>query len=287
MQDRPRALIVDDEDSVRQMLRLALADEGWELAEADSAESALALLGRESFDLLITDKNLPGKSGVDLVRQVREHNDAIAVIMMTSFGSVENALTMLDLNVSAYLEKPFEDIFAVARAARASIEQRRVGAKGGSAQAIGHFQRAARALGPVGKKDGGETAVAILVCWRSCFERDWLLRRIQRPGDNVVLVDDTRLAEQHIDERPFNLMIVDGSTHNPTVLEFLAAARTRQPAAACVVVADKPTLATVSRLISLDVRAVLERPLDERKVADRLDALLTRVRRSATTRPDQ
>jgi DNA-binding response OmpR family regulator len=102
-------LIVDDEPSVRDLLT-AFFEERFEVRQAASAEEALPLVLEESFDVLLIDKNLPGMNGVELIRQVRELNDDVAIAMITGYPSAESIVDTLNLGIDAYIEKPFNSL---------------------------------------------------------------------------------------------------------------------------------------------------------------------------------
>src|SRR5688572_28755865 len=96
---------------------MSFEDDGWECRTAASAEDALEVLRRESFDVLFFDKNLPGMSGVDLLARVREENHDVPVVIMTAFASAGSAKESLNLGVDRYVEKPFKDVFELPRLA--------------------------------------------------------------------------------------------------------------------------------------------------------------------------
>lgn len=103
-------LVVDDEDSIREMLETLFEAKGASCKTAASAEDALRVLVKESFDVMLVDKNLPGMSGVDLIRQVREADDEVAIVMMTGYASADSIIETLNLGIDAYIEKPFSSI---------------------------------------------------------------------------------------------------------------------------------------------------------------------------------
>ncbi|MCU1277742.1 MAG: two-component system sensor histidine kinase/response regulator [bacterium] len=121
MTARHRVLIVDDEPAVLAALQLAFADDGaagvaFEVVGAASAEAALALVGRQRFDLIVTDKNLPGDSGLQLVRALRDAGQAQPVIVITGYTYSQSRQEAQALGV-AYVEKPFADIYEIPRLA--------------------------------------------------------------------------------------------------------------------------------------------------------------------------
>lgn len=108
--DRPaKILIVDDEIVIHAVFEEFLADTGYELTAVTSAEEALERLKAESFDLAIIDKNLPGLSGLELMRVLRGVHLDLQFIMITAYGSLDTAVEALQLGAVDYIQKPFKD----------------------------------------------------------------------------------------------------------------------------------------------------------------------------------
>ena len=82
--------------------------EGGASLVALSAEDAMLLLENEKFSAVVTDKNLPGKSGLDLLRYVREKHPGCACLIITGFVSTESVLEAMKLGASHYLQKPID-----------------------------------------------------------------------------------------------------------------------------------------------------------------------------------
>ncbi|MDQ3265174.1 MAG: hybrid histidine protein kinase/response regulator SinK [Myxococcota bacterium] len=106
---RRRLLVVDDEEIIRMVFRDLMGKE-CEITEAATAEEALEHLRHSSFDLVVTDKNLPGLSGLELAQEARRMNPASKVILMTGYPSVVTAQQATELGVMDYLLKPFDEI---------------------------------------------------------------------------------------------------------------------------------------------------------------------------------
>ena len=107
---RKRLLVVDDEPMILRIFRDLMGKE-CEVVEAESAEIGLGHLRAGSkFDLIITDKNLPGVSGLELAQQARRLDPSSRVMMMTGYPSLVTAQQALELGVVEYLLKPFDDI---------------------------------------------------------------------------------------------------------------------------------------------------------------------------------
>ena len=105
---RPRILIIDDEDGVRNSLSLLLADEGYDATTADRADRALEVASVAAFDVILCDVRMPGRSGLDLLPDlVRAQPDA-TILMMSAYGDVEQALQAVRCGAYDYLAKPFE-----------------------------------------------------------------------------------------------------------------------------------------------------------------------------------
>ncbi len=121
-----RILVIDDEVSVRDLLLRVLADAGHEVVAVETGEAALMKLAKQPFDLLVVDKNLPGMSGLDVLRLVRTHYPRLRAMLITAFPSPEAEATAQDLGVHGYVTKPF-GIVTIVSAVDAAIEAGRTG----------------------------------------------------------------------------------------------------------------------------------------------------------------
>ena len=101
-------LIVDDEPSMRRMLEILLAQEGYAVQSADSAEAALEALGAKPFDLVVSDIRMPGLSGMDLLKRLKGEDSSTEVILMTAYASTDSAIEALKLGAFDYVTKPFQ-----------------------------------------------------------------------------------------------------------------------------------------------------------------------------------
>jgi DNA-binding NtrC family response regulator len=108
-----RILMVDDERIVRDVVREVLDRPGWYLIEASDGETAIELLLKEPFDLLITDKNLPGITGLDVIRRAKAVDPMMGTLLITAFASRESVEEAMAIGVDDYLVKPFDisDLF--------------------------------------------------------------------------------------------------------------------------------------------------------------------------------
>ena len=127
-----RLLIVDDEEAARYGMRRALETFRCEIAEAESAEAAHALMRNSTFDLLLLDVNLPGITGLEFLNQIRAESEASKteaphVVIITAHGSERLAVQAVKSGAYDYLSKPFEvdDLRLVVKNAFENIELRR------------------------------------------------------------------------------------------------------------------------------------------------------------------
>ena len=104
---QPRILIVDDEGSMREMLRIVLKRDGYDALTAENGRTAIELLGRERIDLLLSDIRMPDVSGVEVLRAAKAANRDIVAFMMTAFASTDTAVEAMRLGAVDYFTKPF------------------------------------------------------------------------------------------------------------------------------------------------------------------------------------
>ncbi len=102
-----KILIVDDEVLMRNFLIEALKRKGLEAVAAENGQKALNLLKNQSFDLVITDMKMPGLTGMDVLKYVKEVSPRTLVIVVTAFGTIENAVEAMKNGAFHYLIKPF------------------------------------------------------------------------------------------------------------------------------------------------------------------------------------
>ena len=105
---KEQILVVDDEADLRQAIVESLTSDGFEVCGVATAEQAQEMLSQTPFDVLITDNNLPGKTGVDLLEDTLSRYPEIVGIVITGFGTVETAVHAIKTGAYNYLSKPFK-----------------------------------------------------------------------------------------------------------------------------------------------------------------------------------
>jgi DNA-binding NtrC family response regulator len=112
-------LIIDDEAAIRESLQTLLELEGYSVITAGSAEEGLARQGEHSFDLILLDLALPDRNGMDLMGDLRAQDPQLSIIMITAYGTVENAVKAMQVGAANFIQKPWdnEKLLADVRAA--------------------------------------------------------------------------------------------------------------------------------------------------------------------------
>ena len=103
-----RILVVDDETSMRQLLEITLRKEGHRVTMAESGQKAVEAFSKAAYDLVISDIKMPDRSGVEVLRVVKQSAPETPVIMITAYSSAETAVEALRLGAYDYIAKPFE-----------------------------------------------------------------------------------------------------------------------------------------------------------------------------------
>jgi two-component system phosphate regulon response regulator OmpR len=105
--DAPHLLVVDDDRRIRDLLSRFLLGEGYRVTTADTALEARAKLGSLRFDLLILDVMMPGETGFDLAKAIRQ-TSSVPILMLTARDEAESRITGLETGADDYVTKPFE-----------------------------------------------------------------------------------------------------------------------------------------------------------------------------------
>jgi DNA-binding NtrC family response regulator len=112
-------LIIDDEAEIRESLQTLLELEGFAVETAATGEAGLQRTGEHPFDLILLDLTLPGRNGMEILAEIRAHETGLPVIMITAFGTVENAVRAMQGGAVNFVQKPWdnEKLLADVRAA--------------------------------------------------------------------------------------------------------------------------------------------------------------------------
>ncbi len=107
---KPYLLVIDDDEAHREGMALLLEDEDYRVDQADSAESAMELIRKNAYDLIITDYKMQKIDGMELLKIINDYDPMLKVIMVTGYGSIEHAVEALRLGAFDYMPKPIDPV---------------------------------------------------------------------------------------------------------------------------------------------------------------------------------
>ncbi|MEE9382477.1 MAG: response regulator [Nannocystaceae bacterium] len=102
-----RVLVIDDDENVCAHLDRLLTQDDCDVTTTTEPDDGLRLIDHNDFHVLILDLQMPGRGGLELLGQIRKHDQNIAVLILTGFPSLESATSAISLDVSSYMQKPF------------------------------------------------------------------------------------------------------------------------------------------------------------------------------------
>ena len=103
-----RLLIVDDDPMIRHFVDLVLTQQGYKVASAATPDTAMQVLGRETFNLVLLDINMPGMTGLDILRLMRTRQKRPKILMMTAHRDPATIMKAMEQGADGYLAKPFK-----------------------------------------------------------------------------------------------------------------------------------------------------------------------------------
>jgi DNA-binding NtrC family response regulator len=248
-------LIVEDDAVLGGVLQAAFGRE-WHVELAENAAEALIAFREFPPDVVLTDKNLPGMDGMQLLGELRRLDPTVGIVVMTAYGTVDSARDSIDQRVDAYIEKPFPDVFGLMR----ELER------------VRESVVARRRHTPV-KVGIGPLAVGV-----ACADADRrhrlkeFLGRVDRLGW-CSSVEDLAAA---VRDRQCTATLVDCPSLAGDAAEMVELVQPRQTP--CIVVAEGLSVVDITRLIDLRVKALIDRPIDDSRFGELLFRALERMR---------
>jgi two-component system nitrogen regulation response regulator GlnG len=200
--------LVDDDASIRWVLERALRNDGMTARAFEAAEGALDALRREAPDVLITDIRMPGASGLDLLRRIRDQRPALPVIVMTAHSDLGSAVSAYEGGAFEYLPKPFDIDQAVAlvrRAASAGLPGSGEGAAARIPELLGRapaMQQVFRAIGRLAR-----SSVTVLITGESGTGKELVARALHehspRAGKPFIALNTSAIATDLLESELF------------------------------------------------------------------------------------
>jgi CheY-like chemotaxis protein len=240
-------LVVDDEVVVLTVLREILRRSGYRVTTAASAEEAIALMQARPFDLVLTDKNLPGASGMEVLRVARTLKPPPAVVMITGYSSYDSAAIALDIGALDYIEKPIRDVEALRFRIKRALSRRNE-----------QLERT--------REEGGESGTRgrILIVELEGTRRRLMTEFLGKEYEVTAAANgDEALAVLKNDR--FDLVLADRNLPGMSGLRVIEQARQLLPHCASVLYTAYPSFETVKEAFDLGVDAYLVRPSDDLK----------------------
>jgi CheY-like chemotaxis protein len=239
-------LVVDDEAVVLTVLREALRRGGYRVTTAASAEEAIDLMHKRRFDLVLTDKNLPGASGLDVLRAARGLSPAPAIVLITGYSSFDSAIEALDIGAHDYIEKPIRDVDDLRFRIRRALSRR--------------DEQLSR---PKPTRTGGRAGRVLLVEVEG--QRRQLIAEYLGKSHHVTAAKDGDEALELLRHTHFDLVLADRHLPSGSGLRVIEHARRLLPHCASVLYTAYPSYDSVQEAFAVGVDAYLVRPNDDLK----------------------
>ena len=244
-------LVVDDEVVVLTVLREILRRGGYRVTTAASAEEAIELMHKRHFDLVLTDKNLPGASGLEVLRVARTLDPQPAVVMITGYSSYDSAVEALDIGAQDYIEKPIRDVEALRFRIRRALSRRD--------EQLARAQASLR----VDQDRRGEKGRVLVV--EAEGPRRQLIAEFLGRAFNVTAAANGDEALALIQDQRFDVVLADRNLPGMSGLRVIEQAQRLLPHCASVLYTAYPSYETVKEAFEVGVDGYLARPSEDLK----------------------
>jgi DNA-binding NtrC family response regulator len=247
-------LIVEDDAVLGGVLQAAFQRE-WRVELVESADDALVAFREFPPDVVLTDKNLPGMDGMQLLAEIRKLDPTVGLVVMTAYGTVDSARDSIDQRVDAYIEKPFSDVFALVR----DLDRLR------------EKVVARRRLAPSPRLGAMRIGIACPDSARRGKLKEFLGR-----ADRIGWCASIEDLAQAVRDRQCAVTIVDCTALAADAAEVVVQVAPRETP--CIVVAEGLTVVDITKLIDLTVKALIDRPIEDSRFGELLFRALERIR---------
>ena len=210
---KSRILVIDDEAAIRDSLRMTLEYEGYEFVGAATGQEGLALVERETFDLVLLDVKMPGMDGLDVLGRLHAMNETLPVVMISAHGTPSTAVDAIRRGALDFLEKPFESTERLRVTIQNALEQARLRDENRSLkkavevrhQMIGESRALKQVMAAVGR--AAPTNATVLIQGESGVGKELVARAIHRNSlrsrERFVQVNCAAIPEDLIESELF------------------------------------------------------------------------------------
>lgn len=210
-----KVLVVDDDSALRLTISSAFSERNYIVHQAENGEDAMTRVVANGYDLVLLDVNLPGASGIEVLKHIKEYDSSIIVIILTAYSNIRDAVEAVKLGAYNYLEKPIKSEDLVSLVDRALKAQNMVKAAGLSApvlqvgdntrELVGSSNEMKRIFGLVSKLTKVDTSV--LIRGESGTGKELVARAIHMNGarkdDRFVAINCSAIPENLIESEFF------------------------------------------------------------------------------------
>jgi CheY-like chemotaxis protein len=256
-------LVVDDETVVLTVLREALRRGGYRVTTAASAEEAIDLMHKRRFDLVLTDKNLPGASGLDVLRTARKLSPAPAIVLITGYSSYDSAVEAMDIGAHDYIEKHDSAVEAMDIGAHDYIEKPIRDVEDLRYRIRRALSRRDEQLARPRVAPAGRTGRVLLVEVEGT--RRQLIAEYLGRSYQVTAVEDGDEALERLQLEHFDLVLADRHLPGISGLRVIEHAQRLLPHCASVLYTAYPSYESVKEAFATGVDAYLVRPSEDLK----------------------
>ncbi len=241
-------LVVEDEAAVRLLLDVVLQDAGFAVRVEATGEAALEALKEERFNVVFLDKNLPGISGIDVLRTLRESDQVAGCVMATGYASEQSARDAMNLGIDGYLTKPFDDISDVVAAVLAA-----------EVACYGRRRAAPR-----------RTSSDVIIACADPELCDRLRQGVPKAA-KARFADCVATLLERARASPDAVCVVDADLAEGDAVKVIRRLREVAPDAVCFVLAGSEPLSALLTMMDLGVRGVIDKPVDTLDLRGRIE----------------
>ncbi|MFC1854991.1 response regulator [Thermodesulfobacteriota bacterium] len=123
---KSKVLIIDDESDIRFLIKSILAKEGYDIFEAQNGPEGIKLFNEMPIDLVITDVKMPGMNGIEVLRELKNINSEVEVVILTGHGNLEMAISAIKESAYDFVTKPLDNIQSLITTVKTGLEKRRL-----------------------------------------------------------------------------------------------------------------------------------------------------------------